>query len=142
MKTKVNNASVKDFINSVKSERRRKDSLVVMEMTRTVTGKKAKMWGSSIIGFDISHYKYADGRDGEICMIGFSPRVQSLAFYVTTKFKHGKRLLAKLGKHKFGAGGCLYINKLEDVDLEVLEKIIYEAYSYNKKKEQSFEPAT
>jgi Domain of unknown function (DU1801) len=132
MKTKQNNASVKDFISSVKNERRRKDSLVVLKMMKDATGKRAKMWGPSIIGFDKSHYKYADGRDGEICMIGFSPRVQALTFYMSTKFKNGEKLLKKLGKHKMGPGGCLYINKLHDVDLAVLERIISESYRYKK----------
>ena len=135
MKTKENNASVKDFINGVKNERRRKDSLVVLKIMKAVTGKRAKMWGPSIIGFDKRHYKYADGSDGEICMIGFSPRVQSLAFYVTTKFKNGEKLLQKLGKHKFGPGGCLYINELEDIDLGILERIIGESYAYNKERQ-------
>lgn len=138
MKTKENNASVKDFISSVKNERRRKDSQVVLKIMKTVTGKRAKMWGPSIIGFDKSHYKYANGNDGEICMLGFSPRAQALAFYMTTKFKNGKKLLKKLGKHKFGSGGCLYINKLDDVDLDILEKIIRESYIFSKKKQERF----
>lgn len=135
MKTIENDASVADFIHSVKNERRRKDSDVLVKIMESATGQPAKMWGSSIIGFDTSHYKYADGRDGKICMIGFSPRSQALAFYMTTKFDGGAQLLSKLGKHKFGKGGCLYINKLDDIDLDVLESIISKAYRYNKAKQ-------
>lgn len=133
MKTIATNASVKDFIAAVKNDRRRKDAEVVAKMMRKATGKSAKMWGPSIVGFDTHHYKYADGKDGEICMIGFSPRANALAFYMTTKFKGGTELLKKLGKHKFGQGGCLYINKLEDVDLNVLQEIMTKSYQRNKK---------
>lgn len=137
MKTTENNASVADFIMSVANERRRKDSEVVVKIMESATGQRAKMWGTSIIGFDTFRYKYADGRTGEICMVGFSPRSQSLAFYVTTKFDGSDQLLGKLGKHKFGKGGCLYINKLDDVDLGVLESIISKAYRHNKVKQAS-----
>lgn len=137
MKTTENNASVSDFIKNVKNERRRKDSEVVVKIMESATGQRARMWGASIIGFDTFHYKYADGRNGKICMVGFSPRSQSLAFYMTTKFNGGEKLLSKLGKHKFGKGGCLYINKLDDVDLEVLENIVGKAYRHNKAKQTS-----
>jgi len=136
VKTKENNASVNDFISSVKSKRRRSDSLIVLGIMQAVTGLPARMWGPSIIGFDKNYYKYADGRDGEICMIGFSPRAQALAFYLTTKFENGEALLKQLGKHKFGPGGCLYINKLDDVDLDTLKKVIASSYAHNKNKQR------
>ena len=96
-----------------------------------ISGKKAKMWGPSIVGFDKHRYKYKNGLDGEICKIGFSPRVQSLVFYLAN-FNDRDKLLKDLGKHKTSTGGCLYINKLEDVDLDVLEDIIDRAYQFSK----------
>lgn len=99
------------------------------------------MWGPSIIGFGKSNYKYANGQDGEICMLGFSPRAQALAFYVTTKFKNADSLIKRLGKHKTARGGCWYINKLDDVDLKVLEQILAGAFKHSMKKQQQFELA-
>lgn len=128
MKTKMTNASVTDFLNNVKNDRRRQDSLVIKKMMQAISKKRAKMWGPSIIGFDKFQYSYANGGQGEICKIGFSPRAQALVFYGITQFKNRDKLFAKLGKHKFGNGGCLYINKLDDVDLKVLETIIDRAY--------------
>ena len=130
-KTQENTASVKDFLNNVKNARRRKDSLFVWKMMEAISGKKAKMWGPSIVGFDKHRYKYKSGLDGEICKIGFSPRVQSLVFYLAN-FNDRDKLLKDLGKHKISTGGCLYINKLEDVDLDVLEDIIDRAYQFSK----------
>ena len=135
IKTVENNASVKDFLNGVKNETRRNDSIAVSKMMARVSGKRATMWGPSIVGFDKHHYKYADGGDANICKIGFSPRVQSLVFYLAN-FKGRVKLLNKLGKHKISGtngGGCLYINKLADVDLNVLEEIVDNAYRYKKK---------
>jgi len=133
-KTQENNASVKEFLSKVNNETRRKDSIVVSRMMGAVSGKRAKMWGISIIGFGKHHYKYANGGDGDICKIGFSPRVQSLVFYLAN-FKGRMNLLKKLGHHKVSGtngGGCLYINKLADVDLKVLETIIDKAYNHKK----------
>lgn len=129
MKTKENSTSVKEFINNVKNDTRRKDSETVLNIMKKVTGKRPKMWGASIVGFGKTSYKYASGKEGEICTIGFSPRSQALAFYGLTSFKNSDTLVGKLGKHKLGQGGCLYINKLGDVDLDVLESIIEKAYS-------------
>lgn len=87
------------------------------------------MWGPGIVGFGVHHYKYANGKDAEICQIGFSPRSQSLVFYLAN-FSERAKLLKQLGKHKVSGGGCLYINKLNDVNLNVLETIIEKAYDY------------
>ena len=130
-KTQENSASVSDFLNSVNNEKRRKDSVLVRNMMESISGRKAKMWGPSIVGFDKHHYKYKNGSDAEICKIGFSPRAQSLVFYLGN-FKDKDKLLTDLGKHKTSVGGCLYINKLEDVDLEVLEDIVERAYRHEK----------
>ena len=126
IKTQKNNASVKAFIDNIKNETRRNDSLALVKMMKGVSGKPAKMWGTSIVGFDELHYKYADGSDGVICKISFSPRAQSLVLYLSN-FEGKDKLLEKLGKYR-SSGGCLYINKLADVDLGVLEKLIAKAY--------------
>lgn len=121
-KTIKNKASVTEFIKSVENETRRKDSKVVTKIMRDVSGKRAQMWGPSIIGFGTSYYKLASGKEESICKIGFSPRKTSLTFYLS-KFPGKEALLKKLGKYKTSKA-CLYINKLDDVDLKVLEKII------------------
>ena len=130
-KTQENNSSVRDFIDKVKNEKRKKDSQVILKMMKSISGKNPKMWGSNIVGFGKHYYKYANGNEADICKIGFSPRVQSLVFYLAN-FKERAKLLKCLGKHKMSGGGCLYINKLEDVDLNILEKIIVKAYKNEK----------
>ncbi len=126
-KTHENTASVKDFIANVKNETRRKDSQVVLKIMKSITGKRPKMWGPSIVGFGKYHYKLANGKDAEICKIGFSPRAQSLVFYLSN-FDERDVLLEQLGKHKLSGGGCLYINKLADVNISILETLIEKAY--------------
>lgn len=126
-KTVPNKASVTDFIANVKNDRRRADARAVAKMMRKASGKRARMWGPSIVGYGVSRYKLANGKEEEICRIGFSPRAQALAFYLGS-FKERSALLKKLGKHKVGGGGCLYINKLDDVDTEVLQLMIDKAY--------------
>lgn len=126
-KTVVTKVKVSDFVAGVKNERRRKDAKTVMKIMRDVSGKRAQMWGPSIIGYGVSRYKLASGKEEEICQIGFSPRASSLVFYLG-KFKERAALLKKLGKHKVSGGGCLYINKLDDVDMNVFEKMIESAW--------------
>lgn len=126
-KTQENTASVKDFLANVKNETRRKNSQVVLKMMKSITGENAKMWGPSIVGFGKHHYKLANNKDAEICKVGFSPRAQALVFYLSN-FDGRAALLEQLGKHKFSKGGCLYVNKLADVDVDILEKIIENAY--------------
>ena len=116
MKTVENDASVTDFLNNVKNSTRRENANAVAKIMAQISGQKAKMWGPSIIGFGVHHYKYKDGKDGRICKIGFSPRAQSLVFYLGN-FPGRDKLYAKMGKHKVSGGGCLYINKLDDIDL-------------------------
>ena len=126
-KTTETKASVKEFLANVKNETRRKDGIEVAKMMRKASGKQARMWGPSIIGFGKSEYSLANGKTAEICRIGFSPRAQSLVFYLG-KYKERDRLMKKLGKHKTGNGGCIYINKLADVDTDVLQQMIECAY--------------
>lgn len=124
IKTKPTSASVEDFINSVKEEQKRKDSFVILEMMKKATGEEPKMWGSSLIGFGNKRYKSpATGREVDWLLIGFSPRKANISLYLSISIKEHEAALKKLGKHKTGVG-CLYINKLEDVDMKVLKGII------------------
>jgi hypothetical protein len=124
IKTKPTSASVEDFINNVKDEQKRKDSLVILEMMKKATGEEPKIWGSSIIGFGNKRYKSpATGREVDWIRIGFSPRKTNLSLYFSINIKEHATALKRLGKHKTGVG-CLYINKLEDINMEVLKEII------------------
>jgi hypothetical protein len=124
IKTRETTASVEDFINSVPDEQKRKDSFVILEMMKKASGEKPKMWGSSLIGFGNKRYKSpATGREVDWLLIGFSPRKANLSLYLTMNIKEHADVLKKLGKHKTGVG-CLYINKLEDIDIKVLKGII------------------
>ena len=126
IKTRPTSVNVGTFLDGVAHPVRRADGRTVREMMERVTGEPAVMWGPSIIGFGQYHYRYESGREGDMCRIGFSPRSANLALYVGG-FPEYDALLAKLGKHK-RATACLYINKLPDVDLAVLEEIIRRSY--------------
>ncbi len=124
IKTKPTSASVEDFINTVQGEQKRKDSFVLLEMMKKASGEEPKMWGGSIIGFGNKIYKSPKtGREVDWLRIGFSARKANLSLYLTVSLKEHTAALEKLGKHKTGVG-CLYINKLEDVDLRVLKGMI------------------
>ena len=124
IKTKQTELSVEDFINSLKSEEQRKDSLVLLKLMKKATKEKPKIWGSSMIGFGKKIYKSpATGREVEWFKLGFSPRKANFSLHLVLDIKKYSAELKKLGKHKTGVG-CLYINKLDDVDLKVLEKLI------------------
>ena len=124
IKTKQTSASVEDFINSVPDEQKRRDSFVLVEMMKKATGEEPKMWGASLIGFGNRRYKSpATGREVDWLLIGFSPRKANLSLYLTMDIKAHAAALSKLGKHKTGVG-CLYINKLADVDMNVLKELI------------------
>ena len=129
LKTTVNDASVEEFIDKVEDEAKRRDSLALLKLFSKVTGEKPKMWGSSIIGFGSYHYKSEKSRqEGDWMLTGFSPRKQNLTLYVMPGFGEYQDLLSELGKHKTSVG-CLYINKLADVDLIVLEKLIKKSFA-------------
>jgi hypothetical protein len=122
VKTTENISSVEDFINGVKNEQQRKDSFLLLKLMKKISKVEAKMWGSSIIGFGKLIYKSpTSGREVEWFKIGFSPRKTNLTIYLMNLQIHADSLI-KLGKHKKG-GGCLYINKLDDVDIKVLEEM-------------------
>jgi hypothetical protein len=124
IKTKPTAASVEVFINSLTDARKREDSFVLLEMMKKASGEAPKMWGGSIIGFGTKRYKSPKtGREVDWLRIGFSPRKANLSLYLTVGMKEHAAALKKLGKHKTGVG-CLYINRLEDVDLKVLKGMI------------------
>lgn len=126
IKTKVNDASVEDFLNLIENEQKRKDSFEILKMMKQVTKEKPKMWGPSIVGFGSYHYKYESGREGDMPIIGFSPRKQNITLYITNDFAQHQGLMKKLGKYSTSKV-CLYIKKLEDVDRAVLKELINES---------------
>ncbi len=127
IQTKLNDASVEDFLIKVENEQKRKDSFEIIKMMQQATKEEPKMWGPAIIGFGSYHYKYESGREGDMPIIGFSPRKQSLTLYVGLGDDDSENpLLKKLGKHTTSKV-CLYIKKLADVDRTVLQKLINES---------------
>jgi hypothetical protein len=134
IKTTVNDASVAKFINAVPDAVKRGDSFALLELFSKITGEKPKMWGSSIIGFGQYHYKSERSRqEGDWPLTGFSPRKQNLTLYIMLGFDDYADLLASLGKHKISKS-CLYINRLADVDMGALEKLIKQSFLAMKKK--------
>jgi len=129
LKTKLNDASVEKFLNTVTNAEKRKDCFTILEMMKKITKFEPKMWGSSIVGFGSYHYNYESGREGDWFLIGFSPRKQNLTLYVMSGFNKYDELMKKLGKYKTGKS-CLYINSFEDVDKKVLRKLITESFKY------------
>lgn len=123
LKTKPTSTDVEKFLNSIENEKRKKDAFVILDLMKKVTKEEPKMWGASIIGFGSYHYKYESGREGDWFLAGFSPRKTNFSIYIMSGFKEFDELLSKLGKHKTGSS-CLYINKLEDVDLSILKKMV------------------
>jgi len=131
LKTQVTKASVEKFLNGIKDEKKRQDCYQLLKIMKKATRSEGKMWGTSIIGFGDYHYTYASGRQGDWFLAGFSPRVQNLTLYMMGGFDG--ETLKKLGKYKTGKG-CLYINKLEDVDLKVLDELITKSVKRSKAK--------
>jgi hypothetical protein len=121
LKTQVTHASVDNFLQGIRDAKKREDCYQILKIMKKATRADPKMWGTSIIGFGEYHYVYESGREGDWFMTGFSPRVQSLTLYMMGGFD--PELLKKLGKFKTGKG-CLYINKLENVDAKVLDELI------------------
>ena len=136
-KTQATNQNAQDFLNSIESEQKKVDGLALLKMFEKVTGEKAEMWGTSIVGFGKYHYRSVKSRqEGDWFLVGFSPRRQNLTLYILHGNNDSSDLLEKLGKHtkSVGIGGCLYINKLSDVDQTVLVNLIETSFQYMKKK--------
>ncbi len=133
-KTQLTEASAEDFFNTISDEQRRADSLTVDEIMRRVTGEEPKMWGTGIVGYGLRHLKYESGREMDWMVIGFSPRKGNLTLYVGLgNDNRYNEYLSRLGKHKTGKG-CLYINKLSNIDEAVLEELIAASFSQNRER--------
>ena len=122
-KTKQTEASVEAYLAAIADESRRKDCVALAKLMARASKEKPKMWGTSIVGFGSYHYKYESGREGDSCLTGFSSRKGDISVYILGDFPQRAELLAKLGRHKTGKA-CLYLRKLDDVDLEVLEQLV------------------
>lgn len=122
-KTTETTASVTGFIDAVADETKRDDSRFLIKIMKELTGHDAKMWGPSIVGFGTYHYKYESGREGDAPLVGFSPRKAEISIYLNTEFPDKAKLLQQFGKHRAGAG-CIYVKKLQDIDIAVLKKMI------------------
>ncbi|GIQ67648.1 DUF1801 domain-containing protein [Xylanibacillus composti] len=123
LKTKETDNSVMDFIEQVDSPKKREDACRLLDIFTEASGFTAKMWGSSIIGFGSYHYKYASGHEGDAPLVGFSPRKAKISLYFATGDEEREELLGRLGKHTSGKA-CVYINKVADIDVEVLKALI------------------
>jgi hypothetical protein len=128
-KTKATAVSAAEFIAGVDHSGKRADALVLDALFARVTGQTAKMWGPTIIGYGQYHYRYDSGHEGEMCRVGFSPRKAKHSLYISCTCKDAEdpaftALVNRMGKHARGGGGCLYVNKLADIDLGVLEEMV------------------
>ncbi|HEY5916377.1 MAG TPA: DUF1801 domain-containing protein [Chryseolinea sp.] len=128
-KTAETNSSVTEFILKVENEGKRDDSFQLIEILKSVTGFEPKMWGPTIIGFGSYHYKYESGHEGDAPLAAFSPRKDSLVLYFATEFEDREVLLSQLGKHK-SSKSCVYVKKLSDIDLKILETMTVNSMSY------------
>lgn len=131
LKTQKNDGDVLAYLNSVEPERKRNDSLAILEMMQEITGDAGQMWGSSIVGFGDNSYTTADGKEHTWFQVGFAPRKQSLTLYIMDGFDNYDELLGKLGKHKTGKA-CLYVNKLADIDEDVLRELVTQSVAHVK----------
>lgn len=138
MKTKPTEVSPADFVDAVDHPRRREDGLALLEFFNSLTGLPPKMWGPSIVGYGRYAYKYESGREGEFFLTGFSPRKSALTIYVMPGYRDMSEKLDRLGKHKLGKS-CLYINKLADIDLDVLREIVEDGVSYMRKNYETWD---
>ena len=133
LKTKENDADVASFIRGIADDGKRADAQTLVELMTRVTECAPKMWGTAIVGFDQYHYRYASGHEGDACVIGFSSRKGPISIYMAAGCDVDQGLLAQLGKHKMGKG-CLYVHRLADVDVAVLEKLLARSAQRTKKR--------
>ena len=125
-KTKPSDASVSHYLAAIENPARREDCQALAKLMGRICGEQPRMWGAAIVGFGVHYYRYASGKEGETCQVGFSSRKGDISLYGLTSGPEAGALLAKLGKHKLGKG-CLYINKLSDIEPRVLEQLVVEA---------------
>ncbi|TQV73533.1 DUF1801 domain-containing protein [Exilibacterium tricleocarpae] len=131
-KNTQNQGDVHQFLNALDDDRRRDECFTVLELMSQVTKLEPRMWGASMVGFGSYHYKYASGREGEWFLTGFSPRKQALTLYIISGFSQFDELMARLGNYKTGKS-CLYVKRLEDIDLGVLKKLVRQSVAHLKK---------
>ena len=129
LKTKETKSSVTRFIDDIADKQKRLDSAVIIKLMQEVTKSEPRMWGSSIVGFGSYHYKYESGHEGDMCLVGFSPRKQNLTLYVMPGSGQHAGLLKRLGKIKTGKA-CIYIKRLDDIDLGILRKLIRQSVKH------------
>jgi len=132
LKTHVTNQDVIEYVEAIDHGRKKAEAFEILDMMKEITGMEPRMWGPSIIGFGSYHYVYDTGHEGDAPRLGFSPRKAKHVFYVLNQFEGQEALLDKIGKYKMGKS-CLYINKLADVDMDVLRKICVASFEKNKK---------
>ena len=135
LKTKPTGEDIDQFLNGISDEKIRQDCFTLLEMMRQITKIEPKLWASSMVGFGDHHYKYASGREGDTFIIGFAPRKEKLVLYGLLGFVQKELLREKLGKYKVGVG-CLYIKRLEDIDLPTLRQLVQQSFE-NKIKGQT-----
>ncbi|MDX1509891.1 MAG: DUF1801 domain-containing protein [Nitriliruptorales bacterium] len=128
LKTKPNDDDVERFLNTV-DDTRRADCDAIVQLMAEVTGEPPRMWGSSIVGFGSYHYRYASGREGDWMITGFSPRKANITLYIMDGFGRHDELLGQLGKHSTGKS-CLYVKRLDDIDLGVLRQLVTESVAH------------
>lgn len=131
-KTTETNSSVTEFVNKVENEVKRNDSFKLIEIFKSITGFEPKMWGPAIIGFGNYHYKYESGHEGDAPLAGFSPRKDSIVVYFAPEYENREVLLSQLGKHK-SSKVCVYVKKLSDIDINVLEIMVVNSMTYTMK---------
>ncbi len=131
-KTTETNDSVAGFLKTIKDEKRRNDCSALIDLVSKHTGLEPKMWGTSIVGFGSYHYKYESGREGDAALVGIASRANAITFYLGSEFGNREELLSKFGKHKM-SGGCIHIQKLEDIDLDILIKMVKNSIAHKKK---------
>lgn len=133
LKTQPTENDVEEFLNAIDDKQKRDDSFKILDIMKSVTSEEPKMWGSSIIGFGQYHYQYESGREGDWFLTGFSPRKQNFSLYIMAGFDNYDHLMSRLGKYKTGKS-CLYIKRLEQIDLDILKQLIKESVDYMRTK--------
>jgi hypothetical protein len=133
-KTQLSEASVEEYLAAIGDEVRRKDCQALAKLMSSVTRQKPRMWGPGIVGFGSYHYRYDSGREGDMCLVGFSSRADSISVYVALDTPAQQKLLAKLGKHKTSSKACVYLKRLSDVDPAVLKAVIAESVAEMKRR--------
>lgn len=133
LKNTPTDENVNEFLNGIENDKKREDSITILNLMKKITGEDPKMWGPSMIGFGSYHYKYDSGREGDWFLTGFSPRKRNFSLYIMAGFEQYENLLQKLGKHQTGKT-CLYVNQLDDIDINILEELIRKSVDYVKQK--------